>query len=96
MAAAEPTHTQITSPLPSAAARPLPVPRGVALLHLRICQCRFPIREDSSVPGGYRFCAEATSADRVYCNRHQNIAIASAKSRTGKTFFGSHKRKSVA
>jgi hypothetical protein len=91
--AAEPNHAQTKGPLPSAAARRLQVPRGVALLHLRSWQCRFPIREDPSVPGGYRFCAEATSADHVYCARHQSIAIAGPKSRTGRILIGSHKRK---
>jgi hypothetical protein len=64
--------------------------RGVALLHLRGCQCRFPIREDPSVPGGHRFCAKATSADQVYCALHQSIAITGPKSRTGKTFISRH------
>ena len=67
--------------------------RGVALLHLRICQCRFPIQEDLTVPGGHRFCAEATSPHRVYCARHHRIAITSPKSQTGRVSFSSHKRR---
>lgn len=94
--AAEPDHTHLTSPLPSAARRPLYVPRGLALLHLRSGQCRFPILEDPSVPGGHRFCAQATSTDRVYCARHLSIAIAVPKSRAGKISIGSQKRKSAA
>jgi hypothetical protein len=62
------------------------VVRGVALLHLRSSQCRFPIREDASVAGGHRFCAEATSEDRVYCARHHRIAIAGPKNGVRKRF----------
>jgi hypothetical protein len=65
---------------------------GVALLRLRSCQCRFPILEDSSVPGGHRFCAKATLPDRVYCTHHHSIAITGPKGRTGKRFISSQRR----
>ena len=51
-------------------------PRDVPLIQLGVHQCRFPVSEDPSVPGGYRFCAGATSPDRVYCDHHHNIVTA--------------------
>ena len=66
------------------------VARGVALLDLRSCQCRYPILVDPSVPGGHRFCAEATSPDRVYCARHHSIATTVWARRTGKSFVSTY------
>lgn len=45
----------------------------VPLMKLGPYQCRFPVREDRSVPGGHRFCAGPTSPDRVYCDHHHSI-----------------------
>ncbi|MBA1144289.1 GcrA family cell cycle regulator [Mesorhizobium neociceri] len=50
--------------------------RDVPLIQLGVHQCRFPVSEDPSVPGGYRFCAGATSPDRVYCDHHHTIVTA--------------------
>ena len=53
------------------------LPAGeVPLIGLGRHQCRFPVREDPSATGGYRFCAEPTSADRVYCDHHHAIVTA--------------------
>jgi hypothetical protein len=94
--AVEPNHTQIISPIQSTTLAPLHVPRGVALLRLCNGQCRFPIGEDASVAGGYRFCAEATSAELVYCTRHQRIAIAGPKkTRGGKVSTGNLKTRKI-
>src|SRR6478736_5641007 len=46
----------------------------VPLVELRPYQCRFPVREDPSAPGGHLFCAGSTSPDRVYCDHHHSIA----------------------
>jgi hypothetical protein len=45
----------------------------VPLMKLGRYQCRFPVREDRSVPGGHMFCAAPTSPDRVYCDHHHSI-----------------------
>ncbi|WP_084056565.1 GcrA family cell cycle regulator [Mesorhizobium australicum] len=50
--------------------------RDVPLIQLGVYQCRFPVSEDPSVPGGYRFCAGPTSPDRVYCDHHHSIVTA--------------------
>lgn len=50
-----------------------PISRDVPLIQLGVYQCRFPVSEDRSVPGGYRFCAGPTSPDRVYCDHHHGI-----------------------
>src|SRR6266850_4741285 len=50
--------------------------RDVPLIQLGLYQCRFPVSEDPSVPGGYRFCAGPTSPDRVYCDHHHSIVTA--------------------
>ena len=50
--------------------------RDIPLIQLGLHQCRFPVSEDPSVPGGYRFCAGPTSPDRVYCDHHHNIVTA--------------------
>ena len=53
------------------------LPTGnVPLIGLGRYQCRFPVHEDPSVPGGYRFCAGPTSPDRVYCDHHHSIVTA--------------------
>ncbi|CAH2402000.1 conserved hypothetical protein [Mesorhizobium ventifaucium] len=53
------------------------LPAGdVPLILLGRYQCRFPVREDPSVPGGYRFCAGPTSPDRVYCDHHHSLVTA--------------------
>jgi hypothetical protein len=48
----------------------------VALINLGRSQCRFPVREDSSVTGGYLFCAVSTTRDRVYCDHHHGVVTA--------------------
>jgi hypothetical protein len=48
----------------------------VTLINLGRSQCRFPVREDPSVTGGYLFCAVPTSQDRVYCDHHHGIVTA--------------------
>jgi hypothetical protein len=48
----------------------------VTLINLGRSQCRFPVREDPSVTGGYLFCAVTTSLDRVYCDHHHSIVTA--------------------
>ncbi|QND64759.1 hypothetical protein HB777_13275 [Mesorhizobium loti] len=56
--------------------------RDVPLIQLGLYQCRFPVSEDPSVPGGYRFCAGSTSPDRVYCDHHHSIVTAVDPRRT--------------
>jgi hypothetical protein len=56
--------------------------RNVPLMKLGPCQCRFPVREDASVPGGHRFCAVPTAAGRVYCDQHHSIVTAIEPRRT--------------
>jgi hypothetical protein len=68
--------------------------RGVALLDLRSGECRFPVRADPSVPGGHRFCAEATLPDRVYCAHHHGI-VTTAWPRTRKSVVSSHKKRAA-
>ena len=46
-----------------------------------LCQCRFAIRHDSPVPGGYLFCAEPMLPDRAYCAYYDRIAHAVQKGR---------------
>jgi hypothetical protein len=46
------------------------------LVNLGRYQCRFPVREDPKVTGGYRFCAGSTSPNRVYCDHHHSIVTA--------------------
>ena len=58
-----------------------PTTHSVGLLDLRSRQCRFAVCEDSSVPGGYLFCAEPTLPDRAYCAYHDRIAHAVQKGR---------------
>jgi len=53
-----------------------PISKDVPLIQLGVHQCRFPVSEDPSVPGGYRFCAGPTSTDRVYCDHHHGIVTA--------------------
>ncbi|WP_352841832.1 GcrA family cell cycle regulator [Mesorhizobium sp. M0514] len=53
-----------------------PASRDVPLIQLGLNQCRFPVSEDRSVPGGYRFCAGPTSPDRVYCDHHHTVVTA--------------------
>jgi hypothetical protein len=49
---------------------------AIPLMDLVRGQCRFPVRENRSVPGGHLFCAQATSPDAVYCTHHHQIATA--------------------
>lgn len=65
---------------------------GVPLMRLGACQCRYPVRDDKSVAGGYLFCAGPTSQDRVYCDHHRSIATAVAQRRTGTGFHFTQKR----
>ncbi len=63
------------------------LPTGdVPLIKLGSCQCRFPVREDPSVTGGYRFCAVSTASGRVYCDHHHGIVTAIAPRRARKGF----------
>ena len=59
----------------------------IPLMNLGRGQCRFPVREDHSVPGGYLFCAQATSPDAVYCEHHHRIATAVDPRRAGSRFI---------
>src|SRR5262245_10077828 len=58
----------------------------IPLMDLGRGQCRFPVREDPSVPGGHLFCAQATSPDEVYCAHHHRIATAVEPRRPGSGF----------
>jgi hypothetical protein len=60
--------------------------RNVPLLKLGACQCRFPVREDKSVPGGHYFCAGPTSSGRVYCEHHHGIVTAVEQRRARSSF----------
>lgn len=62
-----------------------PPANDVPLMKLGRYQCRFPVREDRSVAGGHRFCAAATSPDRVYCDHHHSIvtSVEPRRSRPG-------------
>ncbi|WP_421917143.1 GcrA family cell cycle regulator [Mesorhizobium sp.] len=53
-----------------------PISKDVPLIQLGVHQCRFPVSEDPTVPGGYRFCAGPTSTERVYCDHHHGIVTA--------------------
>jgi hypothetical protein len=59
---------------------------NVPLIKLGGCQCRFPVSEDPSVTGGYRFCAASTVSSRVYCDHHHSIVTA-AEPRRSRTEF---------
>jgi hypothetical protein len=63
----------------------------IPLMALGRGQCRFPVREDPSVPGGHLFCAQATSPDAVYCAHHHRIAT-TVDPRRGGSGFISQKR----
>jgi hypothetical protein len=60
--------------------------RDVALMDLHGFQCRFPVREDRSIPGGHRFCANATEPGQVYCAHHHAIATNVELKRSGNRF----------
>ena len=60
--------------------------RDIPLIDLGRSQCRFAVRDDPSVPGGYRFCAAPTVSDRVYCDHHHALAISVQPRRTGSAF----------
>ena len=59
---------------------------NVPLIRLGRYQCRFPVREDLSVTGGHRFCAEPTSQHRVYCDHHHGVVTAVEPRRAGSRF----------
>jgi hypothetical protein len=58
----------------------------IPLMDLGRGQCRFPVREDPSVPGGHLFCAQATAPGAVYCAHHHQIATAVEPRRAGSAF----------
>jgi hypothetical protein len=64
----------------------------VPLLKLGPCQCRFPVHEDRSVPGGHFFCAGSTSPNRVYCDRHHSIVTAVEQRRANSGFHLAQRR----
>ncbi|WP_412535192.1 GcrA family cell cycle regulator [Mesorhizobium sp. BAC0120] len=73
----------LTTPLPSNGQ----VKDKIPLMALGRGQCRFPVCEDPSVPGGHLFCAQATSPDAVYCAHHHRIATTVEPRRSGSTFI---------
>ena len=69
------------------------LPAGdVPLIRLGRHQCRFPVREDTSVTGGHRFCAAPTPLNRVYCDHHHSIVTAVEPRRARSGFFLAQRR----
>ena len=70
----------------------LPGDRELALIDLTAHQCRFPVREDPTVPGGHRFCARAIVPGQVYCAHHHSVATMVELRRGGGRFVIGQKR----
>jgi hypothetical protein len=75
--------------LPTARALPS---RDVALIDLAAHQCRYPVREDRSVPGGHRFCAQAVQPGQVYCAHHHSVATSVELRKRGMRFIPGQRR----
>jgi hypothetical protein len=66
--------------------------RDVALIDLAALQCRYPVREDRSVPGGHRFCAQAVQPGQVYCAHHHSVATSVELRKSGMRFIPGQRR----
>ena len=42
--------------------------------------CKWPVKDDPSVVGGYLFCGRATTTDDVYCSEHRALASPTGRS----------------
>lgn len=64
----------------------------VPLVDLGHRQCRFPVKENPSVPGGHLFCGQATAPDQVYCTHHRSVVTAVEQRRSGSRFVPTQRR----